>query len=88
MKFKSRRREIGKKCPGLIAQLLLTTKVINHTIGCGQTFRVFMPGAACYTRAAGGDEGFPIEVHKAFPLGTWGRILAIVLVHHKSLSVS
>ena len=66
---------------------------INHyliisTIGCGQTFRIFWPDATCYTWAARGDEGFPINVRKVFALGTWDRILAIVLVHHKSLSVS
>ena len=38
-----------------------------------------------YIWAAGGDEGFPIDVRKAFHCDTCGRILAIVLVHRKSL---
>ena len=34
------------------------------------------------------DEGFPTCVLEAFPLGTIGRKLAIVLVHHESLLFS
>ena len=34
------------------------------------------------------DEGFPTCVLEAFPLGIVGRKLAIILVHHKSLSFS
>ena len=33
-----------------------------------------------HTQAAGGDRGFPINVLMAFPHGTWGQILVIVLL--------
>ena len=39
-------------------------------------------------RRGNSDEGFPTNVLKAFPLDTKGRILAIILVHHKSLLFS
>ena len=48
----------------------------------------FDQAQTCYTWATGVDKGFPINVRKAFPLVTWGRILDVVLVHHKSLSDS
>ena len=40
-----------------------------------------------YTWAARGGEGFPEDIPKVFPPGTGGRILAIIIVHHKTLSL-
>ena len=64
--------------------------IMAHTLGCGQTFWLFWPGANYGTPgpSRAGDEGFPTHILKAFPLGTKGWILAIILVHHKSLLFS
>ena len=40
------------------------------------------------TQAVRGNKDFPINIFMAFPHGTWGQTLVIVLVYHESLSVS
>ena len=69
----------------------LNYSLLNHIIGCGcldlsvLLTRRSLPHLG---RRGYNDEGFPTNVLKVFPLGTWGRILAIILVHNKSLSFS
>ena len=65
-----------------IKQNLKTNKTTidnqNETLSFGQV-------QTFYTWAARGDEGYSINFLEAFPLGTKSQLLAIILVHHKSL---